>query len=405
MRASAHIGAIACVVLLVTLQPGGVSTPYTPPGSPTANLPPWPIFRVAVALNGFFEAAAIATRPPPVHVKTLATSYWQSEIAYSLTKSGIIDAVGAVAGGSTCGAIAEKLSLVEDFTCRMMAAGSSLRLLSASSAGIYTLAGAGNLLQSDHPGSLRSFMLMINEESKDAWRAAGTKSLETGASGFKERFGKEFWDWHGGRGNGRQMAQFDAAMKSFSAEISGSLLLDWAPPKADAVVCDIGGGVGHMLMAIAEHWPNTTGIVFDLPPVARRADAALQDAGLSERLRALGGSFLEPLPKALEICDVFYLKFILHDWEDASCISILQNLAAVAKPGAKVVSTDFILGLDGAAMELSKQMMDINMMAANPAGARERQWSQYSALFEAAGLKGARLIKMRDLVSTVEAAV
>ena len=26
------------------------------------------------------EAAAVATRPPPVQVKTLATAYWQSEI-------------------------------------------------------------------------------------------------------------------------------------------------------------------------------------------------------------------------------------------------------------------------------------------------------------------------------------
>ena len=56
-------------------------------------------------------------------------------------------------------------------------------------------------------------------------------------------------------------------------------------------------------------------------------------------------------------------------------------------------------------MEMNKRMMDINMLAANPAGARERPWGQYRMLFESAGLKGARLIKMRDLVSTVEATV
>ena len=99
------------------------------------------------------------------------------------------------------------------------------------------------------------------------------------------------------------------------------------------------------------------------------------------------------------------MKFILHDWDDARCVKILKNIAAVAKPGAKVATTDFILEIDGASMEMNKRMMDINMMASNPAGARERPWAQYRALFEGAGLTGASLIKMRDLVSTVEATV
>ena len=99
------------------------------------------------------------------------------------------------------------------------------------------------------------------------------------------------------------------------------------------------------------------------------------------------------------------MKFILHDWDDARCVKILKNIAAVAKPGAKVVTTDFILEVDGASMEMNKRMMDINMMASNPAGARERPWVQYRGLFESAGLKGASLVKMRDLVSTVEATV
>jgi len=405
MRPVSYVGCgvAALIGILVVTSPSGVSPAHTPTGSTTSLLPPWPIFRVAIALNEFFEAAAVATRPPPVQVKALATAYWQSEVSYSLTKSGIIDALGAES--ATCAATAKKLGLVEDFACRMMSAGASLKLLSATPTGVYTLSDAGDLLRTDHPGSLRSFMLMINEESKESWRAAGTKSLETGTSGFKQHFGSEFWDWHSGIGHGRQMAQFDSAMKSFSAEISGSLLVDWKPPTSEAVVCDVGGGVGHMLIAIASHWPETSGVVFDLPAVAKRAAEALEGAGLTDRVRTIGGSFLKPLPKELSQCDVFYLKFILHDWDDAVCHTILANIVAIAKPGAKVVTTDFILEVDGANMEMSKRLMDINMMASNPAGARERTWPHYRGLFEKAGLKGTSLIKMRDLVSTVEATV
>ena len=100
------------------------------------------------------------------------------------------------------------------------------------------------------------------------------------------------------------------------------------------------------------------------------------------------------------------LKFILHDWDDTSCIALLQQIARVAKKGVRLVTTDFILGVDGANMEMSKRLMSVNMMASNPAGARERTWDEYQALLGAAGITGeAKLIKMRDLVSTVEVAV
>ena len=99
-------------------------------------------------------------------------------------------------------------------------------------------------------------MLMINEETKDAWRAVGTKSLSSGLSGFKAAFGKEFWAWHSEPGRATQMAQFDGAMRSFSVEMAGSLLVDWAPPAEDALVCDIGGGAGHMTAAMAPRTRN-----------------------------------------------------------------------------------------------------------------------------------------------------
>ena len=397
------VGLIAIGVgVLVGTSPSGVTPPTMPPGSSAGMLPPWPIFRVAIALNEFFEAAAVATRPPPVQIKTLATAYWQSEIAYSLTKNGVIDALGS--SGQTCGGVAATLALNKDFLCRMMRAGEGVKLLSANAEGMYSLTPAGELLQSDHPGSLRAFMLMISEETKDAWRAAGTKSLKQGVSGFKAAFGTEFWDWHSQPSHKPQMAQFAGAMKSFSAEISGSLLVDWAPPSADAVVCDVGGGAGHMLAAMAQHYPQLKGVVFDLPSVAPDAEQNINALGLSKRLQVTAGSFLDPLPPALGQCDAFYMKFILHDWPDDECVTILKNIAKVAKNGATIVTTDFILGVDGANMEMNKKMMDINMMASNPPGAGERTVDEYMALFAKAGIAATpELVKMRDLVSTVVA--
>ena len=161
--------------------------------------------------------------------------------------------------------------------------------------------------------------------------------------------------------------------------------------------------MGHMLIAMAQHYPALKGVVSDLPPVATRATANIASQGLEGRLSAVGASFFDELPSELAQCDAFYLKFILHDWSDADNVSLLKRIREVAKPGAKLVTTDFILGSDGAAMEMNKKMMDVNMMASNPAGARERTVDEYFSLFSAAGIQAEpKLVKMRDLVSTVE---
>jgi len=245
-------------------------------------------------------------------------------------------------------------------------------------------------------------LLMNNEETREAWRAVGTASLRTGESGFKQHFGTDFWDWHDDPKNLRQKTQFNMAMKSFSAETVGSLLVDWAPPKLDAVVCDLGGGVGHILVAIAQHYPQLGGILFDLPPVAKRAAANFAESGLDGRLKTMGGSFLEPLPAQMGQCDVFYMKFIMPDWPDEECVTILRNIAAVAKRGASFVTTDFILDLDGEVMETGKRLADINMLAAQPAGAQERTYDEFVSLFTGAGLMATpKLIRMRDVVTTM----
>ena len=281
--------------------------------------------------------------------------------------------------------------------------GEGIKLLSTDAQGKYSLTPAGDMLRSDHPGSLRSFMLMINEETTKAWRAAGTKSLSSGQSGFKEAFGKEWWAWHNEQGHATQMRQFDAAMRSLNADVSGALLVDWAPPKEDALVCDIGGGAGHMTAAMVKHYPKLKGIVFDQPKVvASSTKEVLAELGVSDRVSTVGGSFLEPLPAALSSCDAFYLQFILHDWADEECVSILSAIKAVAKEGSRIVTTDFILGVDGANMEMSKRNMDINMMAVNPPGAGERTFEEYSALFARAGFaKPPQLVRLRDIISTV----
>jgi hypothetical protein len=61
--------------------------------------------------------------------------------------------------------------------------------------------------------------------------------------------------------------------------------------------------------------------VFDRPHVVASAVRAAEKLGLQERVTAVGGDFFESVPEA----DLYLLKHILHDWDDAACIRILKN--------------------------------------------------------------------------------
>ena len=278
-------------------------------------------FKVLVATNDIFASLTFFTTPPPVHIMNLATAYQQSEIAYALTKSGIIDALSSFSSPTptSCTSIAAELSLDPEFTCRVMSAGTSstinLLKLSSTSPPSFTLTPSGELLTSAHPSSSRNKILMLNEETKVAWHELHN-SLKSGKSGFVESTGGNFWSHL--ESNPPARLQFDLAMEAFSVDAVRSFTASFSPHKSDAVVCDIGGGNGSVLAGLTNAWPLIAGFSFDLSiPVSPPAQH-------DDRIEFLAGSFFDALPFELASCDLFLLKFILHDWSDENCVKILQ---------------------------------------------------------------------------------
>jgi demethylspheroidene O-methyltransferase len=73
--------------------------------------------------------------------------------------------------------------------------------------------------------------------------------------------------------------------------------------------------------------------LFDLPAVAELARLRL--AGLGDRARAVGGSFLtEPLPGG---ADVISLVRVVHDHDDPQALTILRAVRSALPPGGVVL--------------------------------------------------------------------
>mmetsp|Transcript_652 Transcript_652/g.1693 ORF Transcript_652/g.1693 Transcript_652/m.1693 type:complete len:410 (-) Transcript_652:137-1366(-) len=384
-------------------SPVGIRPPHIPNGSPLGEVPPWPIFNIAVRLNDLLRSAAEATTLPKIRALDLATARFQSQVTHILTKNDVFDAVHEAP--LTCAEVAAKLELHEPFLCRLMEAGTTLGLLSKTQDKFGTTA-VSALFVRDVEGSLKSFVEMINNKwQHPAWDAIGTgKALRTGESGFDSAYGESFWDYL--TKNPEDEAMFNGAMTSFTAAAAASILSSYQFP-TNGTICDVGGSEGGTLKLLLDHYPNASGIVFDRPTVIPEATAFLSEAGLSDRAQFLGGDFFSPgLPSELGSCDVFLLKLILHDWDDSSSITILKNIKAVAKAGARLAVVEHVLGVSGSSMERAKALMDINMMASCQGGSKERGVPEFEALFAAAGISApVKLVMMRDIMSVVEVAL
>jgi hypothetical protein len=106
------------------------------------------------------------------------------------------------------------------------------------------------------------------------------------------------------------------------------------------------------------------------------AEAAIENDGLTGRTRAVGGSFFESVPSG----DLMLLKFILHDWSDEECITILRRCREALAPGGRIAIVDMIIGEENPIAALA----DMNMFIA--CTGRERSLEEFDALFKEAGL-------------------
>jgi hypothetical protein len=134
------------------------------------------------------------------------------------------------------------------------------------------------------------------------------------------------------------------------------------------------------MMALLRHYPDTRGIVFDLPETAEQAAATIAAAPVADRIEARGGDFFAAVPAG---GDLYLLKQILHDWGDEDCVRILRSIRAAISERGRLAVIEYLL--PDACEHHSGFAMDIHMMVLSTG--RERTLSDYEALLEAAGFR------------------
>ncbi len=252
-----------------------------------------------------------------------------------------------------------------------------------------------HVLRTDIPRSLASFILMSGEVWQwEPWREA-LKSIQTGEPVFPEMFGKTLWRYFV-EDNPAAGERFHQAMSSQSKQYNLDIVhaYDFSGVRT---LMDIAGGQGSFLETILHAYPDIHGILFDQPPVIETARLQPFVTELSDRVKLEAGNFFEMIPPG---ADIYVLKQIIHNWDDAEAIQILSNCRKALKEHGRILVIDEIV-TPGTKLPPMIALVDLQLHLLM--AGRKRSEDEHRVLFDAAGLQLNRVLPAGSTYTIIEA--
>lgn len=260
--------------------------------------------------------------------------------------------------------------------------------------GRYSRTEISDVFRADRPG-LRNLSLMLSGEAA-TWSEL-VHVLRTGEPAFDKVHGMSRWEKLAQEPE--EAARFNAAMVETTSRVARDFVAVYDCAAARTVV-DVGGGSGQLLATVLQANPQAEGILFDLRAGLEGAAEKMRQAGLHGRVTIVEGSFFESVPVG---ADLYLLKSIIHDWDDAHDRLILDNCRRAMRAGSRLVLLERYVpdDYDDSEEVLGTFMSDLNMMVM--LGGRERTPREYEELFGGSGLRMTRTVRLGETFAAYEA--
>ena len=303
----------------------------------------------------------------------MSTGYWVSKALYCAAKFHWADHIHA--GKTSVDEIAAASQTVPELTHRILRALASLGVFEETEHGHFQLTPKADYLRSDHPESVRDFTHMVGWDLFEAWFHLDA-TVQGDAPAIFKAFGENYFREIGD--NPEKVRLFDGAMKCIHG-IETPFVLEHFDFSSHKVIMDVGGGNGSNLHGFLERYPESRGILFDLPPVVEGARQTLPDDGTTSRIEFQPGDFFVGIPGE---ADAILMRHIIHDWDDERSTMILNHAQRALTPGGTIYLLEKVIA-PGNEPGFEK-LLDLNMMVI---GGKERTASEYEHLAAAADLK------------------
>ena len=313
---------------------------------------------------------------------------WQAALR-AVAVLGVADLL--VEGKKSVKQLAKELNVDGDYLHRIMRLLSSRGVFNELSETEYGLSHSAQFLRSDHEFSLRAAVLMLTDPT--FWQpAARMDEILQGKPVFNSLFFKPFYDYwqHDDTVTGSNI--FHAGMASMSS-VENEVIADSYSFPQNAVVADIAGGLGNLLLAVLRRNPTLTGILFDQKDMLERNRLHLLND--NRRWETVNGSFFEACPAA----DIFLLKYILMDWPDEKAIQILQCCRNAMKDNSRLLIFEPLIKKEN--NQQGRFEIDLLLLTSFDGG-RARTEPEYQVLFEQTNLKLNKIIDTGSYLSILE---
>jgi hypothetical protein len=337
------------------------------------------------------QAEPVGQPSPSEQMIQLTSGHVIAQALYVIAELGIADLLAT--SPRTSAELAQATGAHAPSLHRVLSTLASLGVFMEQDNQTFALTSLGDTLRSDVPESVRAWALV---NCGISWRAYGELlfSVRTGRPGFERAYGMSVFDY---------TAKHPDAMASF-----GKMLVDFAAQEVVAVasayslsdvksVVDVGGGSGNLVAALLEANPCLHGTIFERPSVAETAVQWLHAGGLDQRCDVLEGDFFESVPTG---GDVYVLSHVIHDWDEAHCLTLLGNCRRAIGPRGRLLIVETVL--PGPNEPSQARLLDLIMLANTPSG-QERTVEEYRDLLASADFHLQRVVRTASPVSVIEA--
>jgi hypothetical protein len=313
--------------------------------------------------------------PAPIAVLEHAHGFTGVHLLAAIAELGVADQL--CEGPKTAEELAPLAGAEIDALHRALRAAATVGLVRIDRSGRYHATRLTTPLRTGHPSAAGDWCRWVGSASVQAAWSDLAETLRTGENGFRRINGLDAFTWFAE--NPEEGHRFSAGLGGLT-RLEAAMIIAAYPFPERGVICDIAGGAGVLLSEILLCRPKLRGMLVETPLVLKEAAAYLESAGVADRVELVEGDFFNPIAAQAHL---YLLKWVLHDWDDATCTQILSNVAAAMDAAARLVVIEGDQSRNRAHPRFS--MIDLQMLAVTEGG-RERSSTELQRLLEGAGL-------------------
>jgi len=227
-------------------------------------------------------------------------------------------------------------------------------------------------------GALYGHALMAGKSYYQGW-ADLDFSLLTGRSAFEHSHGHTLWDH---LDSDAETAAAFTRTQGWNTERFVSEIVELYPFPKSGVIADLGAGDGTLVAALLKRFPRLRAIVFEQPSVLENTRRSLSEQGVEKRCVFSSGSFLEEVPPG---GDLYLLKSVIHNWDDACALRILRNCREAMPDHAQLLLIEHAIDEARPVPTAVRDMMMLVLF-----GSRDRTVADYDQLLARGGFTVSR---------------